>query len=89
MDATGITIYLITMVGIGYYLGKYRSEVARKRIQSCIDNGAVIFNGVTIKVSDKLSEKQQAEIEKEIEIYTKTRNSFKDFPKELERSKHY
>ena len=47
----------------------FRITKAQKRLQACIDNGTVIFDGISIEISEDLPEEQALKIKIERKLY--------------------
>ena len=82
-----IAILTFSFIFLIFYLGASRTEKARKRLQACIDNGKVQFDGDLIMPTDGISESDRQKIEREIEIFIKAKHGLNVLYPRLRRKK--
>jgi hypothetical protein len=68
---------------LGYFMMCMRAFKAQKRLQICIDNGKVLFDGVHIELAENLTEVELKKLEFERDYYLKVRRLTKTLPDRL------
>lgn len=76
-------IEIIIFLFIAAVIAMFRVSKAGTRLQSCIDNGKVKFDGVHIELSESLTDSEIVKLTKERDLYIKARRAFKTFPEAL------
>ncbi len=69
---------IFAVVIITFFAAGFRAFKAQKRLQACIDNGKVQFDGCQIVPSEGITDSDRAKIEYEIRFYLDAKRSFKD-----------
>lgn len=70
----GIALGMVVLGGIR------RAGVARERLQACIDNGKIRYDGGVIQPSENLTDSERLKIAREIRIYLTSSRQYRDFP---------
>lgn len=71
-----IFINILIIVGVVIVLLSLRFSQCKSRLQKCIDNGTIIFDGITITIPDELDDKWKMKLELEREFYLKYTRTF-------------
>ncbi|NOI31828.1 hypothetical protein [Vibrio coralliilyticus] len=61
---------------VGFFAVGMRAFKAQNRLQACIDNGNVQFDGCQILPSEGIKDSDRAKIEYEIRFYIKAKRTF-------------
>ncbi|WP_299945655.1 hypothetical protein [uncultured Microbulbifer sp.] len=67
-----IFIAALFFLFIGVIVIAIRGKIAERRLQKCIDNGKVLYNGKSIELSESLSEYEKQRLEIERLLYLKS-----------------
>ncbi|MDA0152199.1 hypothetical protein OH460_07795 [Vibrio sp. Makdt] len=73
--------YVVAIFAVGiiaFFAAGFRAFKAQMRLQACIDNGKVQFDGCQIVPSEGITDPDRAKIEYEIRFYLNAKRNFKD-----------
>jgi hypothetical protein len=80
-----IFLWVIGLFILSYFVVGFRAFKAQERLQACIDNGKVLFDGIHIEFSEDLSESELKKLEFERDYYIKVKRALRTIPKGLHR----
>lgn len=68
------------IIALMLFLVCMRAFKAQKRLQICIDNGKLKFDGVQIEICENLGRDESAKLELERDFYLRVKRLFKTIP---------